>query len=158
MEMNEQSYYNQLNKEQLLRGLPVAHINESDSLTYYLRLNKFGDPFIKCYMYSELKDKNDLESIYTLVEFTQGVEFEDIVNNSFLIRELLCFGIQYLAFFDSSRNYIVNAIACSEYSILDELLHHKEYKITDVPVHYPVKIYDLKEVQDSINKRMIGTW
>ncbi|MPM93512.1 hypothetical protein SDC9_140650 [bioreactor metagenome] len=157
MEMNEQSYYNQLKKEQLLRGLPVTHINESDSLTYYLRLNKFGEPFIKCYMYSELKDRNDLESVYTLVEFTQGVEFEDIVNNSFLIRELLCFGVQHLAFFDSDRDYIVNAIACSEYRILDELLHHKEYKITDVPVQYPVKIHDLKVVQELLNKSLEST-
>lgn len=144
----------QINKEQLMRGLSAVHKNESESLTYYLRMNKFGEPFINCYMYSELKDRQDLTSVFTLVEFNQGVELEDITDNSFLIRELLCFGIRYLAFFGGGRDYIVNAIACSDYNVLDELIHHKNYKITDVPVEYPVKIHDLQDLQELLHEKL----
>lgn len=135
--------------EQLLRDLPITLLVESDNLTYYLRLNKYGEPFIKCCMYSVLIDKTDVHSSYSIVEFTQGVELEDIANNSFLIREMLCFGIRHLAFFGGGRNYIINAIACSDYNILDELLK-QNFKITDVPVKYPVKIHDIQEVQNSL--------
>jgi hypothetical protein len=144
----------QENKAQLMRGLSVVHKNESESLTYHLRMNKFGEPFINCYMYSELKDRLDLGSVFTLVEFNQGVELEDITDNSFIIRELLCLGIRYLAFFGGGRDYIVNSIACSDYNILDELLHHKEFKITDVPVQYPVEIQDLQYLQDLLYEKL----
>ncbi|SKA98572.1 hypothetical protein SAMN05443428_1304 [Caloramator quimbayensis] len=144
----------QTNKEQLLRGLPIFHSEESAALTYNLLINDYGEPFKKCSMYSELKDSNDIGSLYSIVEFNQGVQFEDITDNSFLIRELLCFGIRYLAFFGGGRDYIVNAIACSDYNVLDELIHHKNYKITDVPVEYPVKIHDLQDLQELLHEKL----
>lgn len=149
--MSEQSYY-----IKDIKGLPIIHINESDRLNYYLKLNKYDAPFIKCYMYSELKDINDQGSIYTLVQFT-AVEFKDISDNSFIIRQLLMLGIRYLVFFGSDKNYVVNAIACNDESILKELLDNKNFMITDAPVLYPVKIHDLKEVQDDLYNRLIGT-
>lgn len=134
-------------KKQIMQGFRSTHLNESDRLTYYLRMNKYGEPFIGCYMYSDLEDSTDINSHYQIVEFNQGVKFEDISENSFLIRELLCFGINYLAFFGGGRDYIVNGIACNNYNVLDNMLNYKKQKMTDVPIEYPVKIYDIKEIE-----------
>lgn len=145
----------QANKEQLLRGLPIFHSEESATLTYNLLINDYGEPFKKCSMYSELKDRGDINSLYSIVEFNQGVQFEDIAdNNSYLLRELLSLGVRYLAFFNGSREFIVNAIACNDKTILDELLHKRNYKITDVPVEYPVKIHDLQDLQDLLHAKL----
>lgn len=144
----------QANKEQLLRGLPISHSEESAALTYNLLINDYGEPFKKCSMYSELRDRGDIKSLYSIVEFNQGVQFEDIAHNSYLLRQLSCLGIRYLAFFNGSREFIVNAIACNDKAVLDELLHKRNYKITDVPVEYPVKIHDLQELQDLLPAKL----
>lgn len=137
---------NQFNKEQLMSGFPVTHIHESNSLTDLLRYGKEEEYFIKCEMYSELKDRDNIDSVYKIVEFAQGVELTDISGNNLLIKQLIERGIRYLAFFSGGRDFIVNAIACSDHSVLDELIHNKEYKITDVPIQYPVKIQDLQDL------------
>jgi len=122
------------NQEQLMQGFPITHIKESDSLNDLIRIGKDEAYFIKCELYSELKNKNDINSVYKMVEFTEGVELGDIYVNAFLIKKLLALGIRYLAFLGGGREFILNAIGCSDYTILDELIHHNEYKITDVPV------------------------
>ncbi len=99
-------------------------------------------------MHSELRDRRDITSIYQIVEFKEGVEFDNIANNSYLMRELQCLGIQYIAFFNSSREFIVNAIGCSDYNVLDEMIRSKGLEITDVPLEHPVKIFEIQELQD----------
>lgn len=136
---------NELNKEYLLKGFPVCHLNESKNLTYILRLNKYYKPLIKCHVYSELKNRNNPSFIYTIAEFNQGVELEDICNNPFLISDLLELGIRYIAFFSGDIQYIINGIACSDYIVLDEAIHQSKYRITDVPISNTIKIYDLQD-------------
>lgn len=129
----------QVNKQHLMKGFPILHTEESADLTYQLLINDFGEPFKRCSMYS----RYDLATIYKVVEFNQGVQFSDIADNAYLLSELLYLGVRYLAFFDGSREF-VNAIGCSEYGILKELVQREKYKITDVPV----KIHDLNDLDN----------
>ena len=146
----------QTNKEQLLKGFPVAHIKESDNLTYYLHINKYSEVFSKCHMYSKLKDEEmDIESAYQVVEFIQGVELGDIANNSFLLRELLCLGLKYIVYFGNSHYYIINAIAASNSSVLEDLIYKIEYRIADVPLDYPVEIMEIADLERELLKRLI---
>lgn len=57
------------------------------------------------------KDREDIHSVYKIMEFTQSVEWTDITG---------------------------------DHTVLDDLMHHEEYKITDVPVQYNLRFKTYK--------------
>lgn len=137
----------QTNKEQLLQGFSILHLEESADLTYNLLIDLYGEPFKRCSLYSELKDRNKLESIYFYAEFTGGTEYEDIVNNTYLLRALLCCEIKYLIFFNSNTDFVVNAIASSEYAILNELIQRYNFTPSEAELPCQLDVIDLAKLE-----------
>lgn len=135
------------NKEYLMLGFPILHLDESAALTYNLRINKYNEPFQRCSLYSELKDMSDPGSSNLFVEFTGGTSYFDIVNNSYLLRELLYFGIKHLVFFNSSTEFIVNAVAAREYTILNELIQRYNFTPAEAELPCQLEIIDLAKLE-----------
>ena len=137
----------QTNKEQLLQGFSILNLEESANLTYNLLIGLYGEPFKRCSLYSELKDRSKLESIYFYVEFTGGTEYGDIANNTYLLRELLYYGIKHLVFFNSDKAFVVNAIATSELTALSELIQRYNFTPADAELQCLLEVIDLAKVE-----------
>lgn len=137
----------EVSKELLLQSFPILHSEESASITYHLLIGLYGEAFKRCILYSELQAKNNLGTRYMFVEFIGGTEYSDIANNTYLLRELLYYGIRHLVFFNGGKEFIVNAIATSELTALSELI--QRYKFTPAEAELPrlLEVIDIAKLE-----------
>lgn len=107
------------NNEYLQMGFPVMQQVESDYLTALWRITDCENSFLKkCQMYRQLENNTDLNSIYAFVEITGFIGLKDIINNCYLVSQLLVMDMQYLVF----NEEIGAALACNDCNTLKKLI------------------------------------